>query len=397
MDKRSSFLISEIYETTVNPDHWEYVLQVLAKVTKSKAACLFFKDKEFDFASTLANFGCSKDMMDDYKNQSRNLGLLFGDNEKPLDKKIDQTCQQFYPSSKNSNDVHNKFFDEWIVPYGFHHLGIMQFLDDKIQSASIVIMRDKKAGAWSNADLRVINEVEPHLKRALNIHAEFTRLRIQFDALHKGLDRLVIGLILFDSSAHPVYVNPTAKTIIKGHPSLTLTEEGLYLNPEQKDIDLRQTILDVAMIDPEDSWKQTKAIGITHPDVKATLPVLVTPMHAHELTSDIKHEGAKVAVFISDPNQEQPISTESLMSVYDLSQSEAQVAIGIVNGLSIEEIASGTFRSVHTIRSQLKAVFGKIGVSRQNDLIKLLLTGPFAHRRRSSSESDTDYNKFYNE
>ncbi len=234
----------------------------------------------------------------------------------------------------------------------------------------------------------------PHLKRALNIHAEFTRIRLQYDALQKGLDRLVIGLILFDSGAHPVYVNPTAKAIIKGHPGLVLEDDGLFLDPPVKGINLQQTILDVAKIDPEDSWKQTRAIGVTHPDVEATLPVLVTPMQAHQLTSDMDYEGAKVAVFLSDPNQKQPISTENLVSVYNLSQSEAQVAIGIANGQSIDEIAESTCRSAHTIRSQLKATFAKVGVTRQSDLIKLLLTGPFAHRRRSSSASDD--NKFYN-
>jgi DNA-binding CsgD family transcriptional regulator len=106
-------------------------------------------------------------------------------------------------------------------------------------------------------------------------------------------------------------------------------------------------------------------------------------MHAHLITSDLDYEGAKVAMFLSDPNQQQPISIDSLVSVYSLTPSEAQVSISLANGHSIDEIAKQSHHSSHTIRSQLKSVFRKTGVSRQSELIKLLLTGPFAHRRRS--------------
>ena len=87
---------------------------------------------------------------------------------------------------------------------------------------------------------------------------------------------------------------------------------------------------------------------------------------------------------MSDPELDQPISADNLICVYKLTQSEAQVAISLVNGHSIDEIAKRSNHSVHTIRSQLKSVFSKTGVSRQSELIKLLLTGPFAHRRRST-------------
>lgn len=146
---------------------------------------------------------------------------------------------------------------------------------------------------------------------------------------------------------------------------------------------LRQSILDTAKIDPDDSWKQSIAIGITHPEAKAPLPLLVTSMHANLMTSDLDYGGAKVAVFLTDPNLQQPISIDALVSVYGLTPSEAQVSISLANGQSIGEIAKTTCHSIHTLRTHLKAVYRKTRVSSQKELIKLLLTGPFAQRRRS--------------
>jgi DNA-binding CsgD family transcriptional regulator len=163
-----------------------------------------------------------------------------------------------------------------------------------------------------------------------------------------------------------------------------MQDGDLVLINSEDEKHLRKTIIDTAEIDPDDSWKQSVAIGITHPDIESPLPLLVTPMHAHMITSDLDYEGARVAVFLSDPNLQQPISVDSLVSVYNLTPSESQVAISLANGHSIDEIAKSSNHSAHTIRSQLKSVFRKTGVARQSELIKLLLTGPFAQRRRSA-------------
>ena len=380
--RRSSLLIPEIYQATVNPSHWDYVLEMIARLTESKSACLYYQDKDLGIANTVAQFGCPADPMLDYKRQYAKLDSLF--DKAPPGTETDDIQYQIISRDKDKViDVESDLYKKWLKPQKIYHLGRVQFLDNNAQKASVSILRDRIAGAWHEGDIRIIDEIVPHLRRALDIHAEFSRLRVQQDALMKGLDRLVIGLILYDRNAQSVYINPTAKAIIKSHPALTLNGDELLLNSTNDNKNLHQTILDTASIDPEDSWKQSVAIGITHPDVVAPLPLLVTPMHAHLLTSDLNYEGAKVAVFLSDPNLQQPISVPNLVSVYGLTPSEAQVAISMANGHSIDEIARTSNHSSHTIRSQLKSTFKKTGVSRQSELIKLLLTGPFAHRRRS--------------
>ena len=381
--RRSSTLISDIYEATINPGHWDYVLEMITRLTESKSACLYYRDKDLGIANTVAQFGCPAELMPDYKRQCAALDSLF--DEALIESETEDIQYQILSKGfDNLIDIESDIYKNWLKPQGAYHLGRVQFFDNSAQKASIAILRDRVAGVWHEGDIRIINEIVPHLRRAIDIHAEFSRLRMQQDTLMKGLDRLVIGLILYDRNAHAVYINPTAKAIIKSHPALALNDDELILIAADDNRNLHQTILDTARIDPEDSWKQSVAIGITHPDVVAPLPLLVTPMHAHLLTSDLDYEGARVAVFLSDPNLQQPISIPNLVSVYGLTPSEAQVAISMANGHSIENIANTSNHSTHTIRSQLKSTFRKTGVSRQSELIKLLLTGPFAHRRRSN-------------
>lgn len=301
---------------------------------------------------------------------------------------LDETIRtQLYPgingvkSDSSDTDLNGR------KPHDFHYIAGAQFSDSDAFRSGIAILRAKDSGAWSDGELRVIDEILPHLKNAFIIHAEFTYLRLKQDALLKGLDRLVVGLILYDSNAKPVYLNPTAKAIIESHPALQLHDGDLFLTDAEDEMKLRQSIIDTAAIDPDDSWKQSIAIGITHPDAKMLLPLLVTPMRANLVTSDLDYDGAKVAVFLTDPNLQQPISIDALASVYGLTPSEAQVSISLANGHTIGQIAKTSCHSTHTIRTQLKSVFRKTQVSRQSELIKLLLTGPFAQRRRSKLSS----------
>jgi DNA-binding CsgD family transcriptional regulator len=381
--RRSAVIVPEIYKATVDSSHWDYVLETVARMTGSKTACLYHLDKNFGMVNTIAQYGCPPHLVQSYNKQFADLDTYF-DNTVEQEIPEEPLHQFIHPGSRHFDELDPKIYESWMKPQDIHHIGRIQFLNTESHKASIALLRDEASGEWSDGDIRIIDEIVPHLKRAIDIHAEFTRLRLKQDALVQGLDRLVIGLILYDQQARAVYVNPTAKAIIAAHPALALNDEGLYLYHAEDNRQLRKTILRTATIDSDDSWKQSISIGITHPDVPAPLPLLVTPMHAHLLTTELDYEGARVAVFISDPNMPQPISVDNLVSVYKLTPSEAQVAISIANGHSIENIAQKSNHSAHTIRSQLKSTFKKTGVSRQSELIKLLLTGPFAHRRRSS-------------
>jgi len=384
MDRRhSSTIIPDIYQATINPDHWDRVLEKITEITRSKIVYLHYLDKIKGTASTFAQFGSPTHSRQNCNKQFEKLDRLFA-RDLSDDDKDEYHWQFFSPEVDSQSDIASEIYESWMKPAGIYYLGRIEFSIDDARKAAIVVLRDEESGVWREGEIRVMNEIAPHLKRALDIHSEFTRLRLRSDALLGGLDRLVIGLILYDRHVRAVYINPTARAIIEAHPAMGLGEDGLFLYDSDDDRNFRETICETASIDTDDSWRQSTSIGVTHPDEEAPLPLLITPIHANLITSDLDYEGAQVAVFLSDPNLQQPISIDNLVSVYGLTPSESQVAISIANGHSIDDIARTSNHSAHTIRSQLKSTFRKTGVSRQSDLIKLLLTGPFAHRRRSN-------------
>ncbi len=87
------------------------------------------------------------------------------------------------------------------------------------------------------------------------------------------------------------------------------------------------------------------------------------------------HSHAHAVICFSDPDMTHPIEADNLADVYDLTPAEAQVAIA--NGINTEKIASMNDVAISTIRSQLKAIYRKLGINSQAELVKVLLTGPF--------------------
>jgi len=61
-----------------------------------------------------------------------------------------------------------------------------------------------------------------------------------------------------------------------------------------------------------------------------------------------------------------------LMRAWSLTPREREVARLVIDGLSSEDIAHALFISVYTVRDHVKAIFGKTGVSRRQDLTAAL-------------------------
>ena len=53
---------------------------------------------------------------------------------------------------------------------------------------------------------------------------------------------------------------------------------------------------------------------------------------------------------------------------------ESRVAVLLAQGMTVGEIAAVTSRKESTIRSHVKTTFAKLGLSRQADLVRLVLS-----------------------
>ena len=82
---------------------------------------------------------------------------------------------------------------------------------------------------------------------------------------------------------------------------------------------------------------------------------------------------ANVAILVFDTALKRTTATKLFISSYDLTPAEAQLALELAQGTSVEEFSTARNISVNTTRSQLRAIFAKTETSRQPELVSFLL------------------------
>ena len=108
-------------------------------------------------------------------------------------------------------------------------------------------------------------------------------------------------------------------------------------------------------------------------------PMIVHVIPIRRSACDIFASAASIVVFAPVRRRELPAAAV-IQSLFDLTPAEARVAQMIGAGETIDRIAVRGKVSEATIRTQLKAVFGKMGVSRQTELANLVNVMTFTYQ-----------------
>jgi DNA-binding CsgD family transcriptional regulator len=81
-------------------------------------------------------------------------------------------------------------------------------------------------------------------------------------------------------------------------------------------------------------------------------------------------------VFVTDPEARVEVPAEAVRRHLGLTKAEAELAVLLATGRSVEEAARDLGRAPETARTQMKRVLARTKVHRQADLVRLVLTSP---------------------
>jgi len=288
---------------------------------------------------------------------------------------VARACHQMVPNREELESRAPEFFD-WFKKNGGYYIARATLFKEGDQQAAIMLHRDKDQGRWSNRRMELLTELMPHIQRAVKIQRQSARLETQANALQTGLDKMVMGVVMFDRHGRIVHLNPMANVIIKKHPAVKLLGDRLVAtHPE--DGRLLNQLLARAARETATGNLEPRTLGLRSAGNNEILPALVAAVKPVANLCDPEANRIRAAMYFSDPMHSHPMSPDTLIEAYGLTAAEAWVAIGIANGLSVEEVSEQSGTSINTARSQLRSIFRKTNTSRQTELIKLLLTGPF--------------------
>ena len=228
-------------------------------------------------------------------------------------------------------------------------------------SIAIVLPRHQDRGPVSQEVVRLLDGLRPHLARA-SLAANrlgFEQARAQVDALQalglpgavlRAPGRLFTANGLFDALIPSLFQDRIERVTISDVAADALLGEALDTLPlagsrTVKSIPVAATMAHVPMVlhvipvrgSARDIFTQAIALLVVTPVDRAVVP-----------------------------------AAEVLQGLFDLTPAEARVARGIGQAETIDALADATGVNRETVRSQLKAVLSKTGLSRQQELVSLL-------------------------
>ena len=102
------------------------------------------------------------------------------------------------------------------------------------------------------------------------------------------------------------------------------------------------------------------------------LALHVNPVTVRQMDFGARSVGA--LVLIVDPGSQSSIDPDLVASALGLTPSESRVAVSLAEGTSVRDIAATTGRQESSIRWHVKRIYRKLGISRQPDLVRLVLS-----------------------
>lgn len=361
--------VGEIYEASYNPDHWDHVAVGLCRLLNARSGAIFLEDHESGTRDMIGASGLPRPVRAAYR-----FGMS----------KYDHTfqIQRLEPLGEARNIIraedirheHPFYYRLILKPNDIGFLVGMNVYNDHEWHVGIGLHRSFQAEAFSEQDSLTLQRLYPHFKRALRIHKEFHRLRTRQQTLESALGRFMTGLIVIGPDGLVSYRNPVAEAMLAGHKALSIDSRNqVRAHYPQEHQRLQALIDELLRADRQDVSTRNQAIGLNHPDREHALTLMLAPL------DDALHEDARaagsVALYLCDPDSAFNLPAETLRSLYDMTPTEAGVTIALVNGRSPAQISEDHGVRIDTVRSQLKSIYYKMGVNKQQDVIRVLLSG----------------------
>jgi DNA-binding CsgD family transcriptional regulator/PAS domain-containing protein len=360
-------VIGDIYEASFDPNHWNKVASGLCELLNARSCGIFMEDYEFKNRDIIGSHGLPKAGVLGYR-----LGLSKYDLTFQLQAATPPGQAEQLVDARDFKTTHPFYYRLILKPNDVGFLGTMGIYNNDEWHVGVALHRPFNSMPFGANELQRLELLYPHFQRAMRIQKEFYKLRSQQHALQEALGQLSLGLITLDADGYVDYCNPTASELLRNHQGLKITVQNnvqAHLQSENKQ--LQQLLNLVATKGNNKKGKCPQVIALHHPDQQQAIHVMVALLEAPQNSNRQR----KVALYFSVPHSPFNISAETLHRLYTLTPAESGVAIALLNGLSLTQVSQNNGVSIETVRSQLKSIFTKMGVKKQQDVIRVLLSG----------------------
>ena len=265
---------------------------------------------------------------------------------------------------------HSEFMTSFMTGSGWMHVvgaDIVEASGARVRMrATRVLGRDN----FGTSERETFQLLLPHLTQAMSLFLRLNSLESERELFAGALGRLAVGAIIVDKECRILQTTPQAEAILAEKDVLKNYRGRLRLLDEAGPSGaFAAAVAEIAEADPA-SFAGSRAFSI-HRSSGEALGLVVRPApHSTKLHAPLR--GAAL-VIIADAGSTVAPQPAILVRLFGLTPAEAELAALMGQGLDLDDASAALGVTKNTAKAHLRMVFSKTGVSRQSELVRLLL------------------------
>ncbi|MGN6082835.1 helix-turn-helix transcriptional regulator [Trinickia sp.] len=354
----SSGLIDSIYAAALGEESWDVFLQKLRNTAGTRLANLISFNNSSHIPSIHTVIGDGGDWVSDcialYDDRFRlhdpaaPIVAAWPEGRWYIDKA--HLSEQF--RSKNV------FYQEFMRTFELGSLSGLFIHRGISDSTYLSLIGDKGDGCLSPIHRHTIDVLSPHISRALQAQARLRQLETRTAIAEASLQSLACPVFILDEARTLIYANDAANRLIANEPALAFRHGRFFPTAQYTHSD----------------WQQACAVGgvLLRRASGKPLPLTIIPIPERSRLTRLCPR--RLVVMTATDSQVSETKAQRLRAFFALSAAEADLAILLsCEGLSPQECAQMRSVSLSTVRSQIKSIYTKVGVTRAAQLDQLVL------------------------
>jgi DNA-binding CsgD family transcriptional regulator len=267
--------------------------------------------------------------------------------------------------------VTSDYYLHYLEPIGLFRILGVDTAEPGGMLARLRFSRRRSEPRFGKRERELLSLLTPHLRRAIEIYAKLNRTTSERDVYAGAVNQLSVASIILDEQGRLLTTNAVGRALLDSGEGLSLRDGRLHIEGRDINKELQQALTTIIRAQQRGETSVIKALRVPRPAGRSDLGLVIRPVPASQWSEG--QSSPSVAVFVSDPDLQESTSHQILGDLFDLTPAEANLATLLARGLSLAQVSSAQGTSQHTARAQLKSIFAKTGVSRQAELVRLVL------------------------
>ena len=223
---------------------------------------------------------------------------------------------------------------------------------------------------WGSSQIAMVRRLTPHIRQFIRVRQALVRAQARDTTVTALLDNPRIGVVHLDRRGRILAANDRARGLLRHGEELSDADGVLQARAPDDRGRLARLVAEALPTSgavPVSGSMQLGRVSGLPPFVVHIKPVGVPQ-------PDYGARPVAALVLIVEPGRHPRLDSALVARTLRLTPAESQVAAWLADGKTVRDIALATGRRESTIRSHVKHMFAKHGLSRQADLVRLVLS-----------------------